>query len=314
MAVNDGLPKDDDVLKPTEVDLSAADDGGVEIEVVDDTPERDRGRQPLNKPVEEPTDEELDSYTEGVRKRIKELTHARHDERREKERLLRQQQDMERMATVLANENRHLKQYVNVGEQQFVATIQQSLEKDLNSVKAKLRAAHEAFDTESIVSAQDELAEIRAKLEQTKNFRPAPVQQEQPVLQTAQVSQQPAPLDDKLVRWQARNQWFGAPDNEEMTSFSLGLHQKLVREGVDPRSDDYYAKIDARLRDTFPQYFGTKSASAGKPASSVVAPATRTTGPKKVQLSPHALALAKKFGLTPQQYAMEVAKLESKNV
>jgi hypothetical protein len=114
------------------------------------------------------------------------------------------------------------------------------------------------------------------------------------------------------LRWQAKNQWFGSPGNEELTSFSLGLHQKLVNSGVDPRSDEYFERIDSRMRSTFPEAFGGRDARSTRP-SSVVASATRSSGPKKVQLTTTQVALAKKFGLTPQQYAVQVAKLENQN-
>ena len=124
---------------------------------------------------------------------------------------------------------------------------------------------------------------------------------------------QPAPKavqpDDKTLRWQAKNQWFGSPGNEELTSFSLGLHQKLVNSGVDPRSDEYFERIDARMKATFPDVFG----GATRRPASVVAPAGRSTGTKRVQMTATQMALAKKFGLTPQQYAEQVARLENQN-
>ena len=101
---NTGLQAEDNESNPL------ADDQDVEIEIVDDVPEPDRGRKPLEKPVEEPTDEELGAYSEGVRKRINDLTHARHDERRAKEQTLREKQEAERIARALAEENRQLRE------------------------------------------------------------------------------------------------------------------------------------------------------------------------------------------------------------
>jgi uncharacterized protein (DUF3084 family) len=89
----------------------------VDIEIVDDTPERDRGRQPLNREVEDPSDDELDSYSDGVKKRIKELTHARHDERRRADSVERERQELERLAQQLIDENKSLKKSVNVGQE-----------------------------------------------------------------------------------------------------------------------------------------------------------------------------------------------------
>jgi len=116
-----------------------------------------------------------------------------------------------------------------------------------------------------------------------------------------------------------KNQWFGASGFEEVTSFALGLHQKLVANGIDPRSDEYFEQIDARVKSKFPEVFGEedeKPRSQGTPAkkpASVVAPASRSTGKKKIELTPSQAALVKKFKLDPQAYAREVLKLENQN-
>jgi hypothetical protein len=143
-----------------------------------------------------------------------------------------------------------------------------------------------------------------------QNFKPTPLQTASDSVQIRKSEPVAVEPDDKTLRWQAKNQWFGAAGNEELTSFSLGLHQKLVNSGVDPRSDEYFERIDARMRSTFPEAFG--GARSSRP-SSVVASATRSSGPKRVQLTHTQIALAKKFGLTPQQYAVQVAKLENQN-
>lgn len=103
-----------------------------------------------------------------------------------------------------------------------------------------------------------------------------------------------------------------------MTSFALGLHQKLVNSGVDPRSDDYFEKIDSRMKSVFREFYGAEDKpksgdGSSKRPTTVVAPATRSTGARKVQLTETQIALARKFGLTPQQYAAQVAKLEKSN-
>ena len=156
------------------------------------------------------------------------------------------------------------------------------------------------------------------KVQAAKNFRPTPLQVDESDVQTQQNQAPSQELDEKTARWQAKNQWFGSPGYEEVTSFALGLHQKLVNSGVDPRSDDYFERIDARMKSTFPEVFGgtedrPKSGDGSRRPTSVVAPATRSTGARKIQLTPTQAALAKKYGLTPQQYAAEVAKLERSN-
>jgi hypothetical protein len=153
------------------------------------------------------------------------------------------------------------------------------------------------------------------RFEAAKNFRPTPLQQTETEVQTRNVPPPAPTVDDKTLRWQAKNQWFGQPGYEELTSFSLGLHQKLVNSGVDPRSDEYFERIDSRIKSTFPEVFGqgTKSSETSRRSTTVVASATRSTGTRKVEMTPTQLALAKKLGLTPQQYAVEVMKMEKSN-
>ena len=307
-----------DELDNDNVDNKEAPDNEVEVEIVDDTPEKDRGREPLNREVKDPTEDEISSYSDGVQKRIKELTHARHDERRAKEALLREKQELERLAQHMANENKKLKEYVQTGTQQYAESIKKVAENDLETAKRKYKEAYESADSDAMVEAQEAMTEAKMRTEAAKNFRPAPLQANEVDVQTPQTQVPRQDLDDKTVRWQAKNRWFGADGYEEVTSFALGLHQKLVNSGVDPRSDDYYERIDARIKSTFPEIFGETETKpnpgdGSKRPTSVVAPATRSTGARKVQLTPTQVALAKKYGLTPQQYAAEVAKLERSN-
>ena len=285
----------------------------IEIEVIDDTPIQDRGRVALSREVEDPTDDEIETYSDKVKHRIKELTHARHDERRSKETVMREKQELERLAQHLIEENKSLKKSVNVGQEAFVHSSKEKAEADLAMARRQYKEAQEAFDTDAIIAAQEALTEAKWNLEKVKNYRVTPLQEERNEVQIQPRQTQTVQPDEKSLRWQAKNQWFGSNGFEEVTSFSLGLHQKLVNSGVDPRSDEYYEQIDARVRSTFPEIFGggeQKRSEARRP-SNVVAPASRSTTAGKVKLTTTQIELAKKFGLTPHQYAMQVAKLEA---
>jgi len=298
----------------------------VEVEIIDDTPAKDRGRKPLDKEVADPTDDEIENYSDKVQARIKELTHARHDERRRKEELEREKQEMERLLQYMAEENKKLKQSYNQGQEIVRSSANEAAEAQLAAARRQLKEAQEAFDTDAIIAAQEALTDAKMRLERVKNFKPAPLQEDDEPVQRQQFQQtqqaQPT-VDEKTLRWQARNQWFGQPGFEEHTSFALGLHQKLVNGGINPRSDQYFEQIDARLKKTFPELFGedrdekpedeTPPAPSKKQPASVVAPASRSTGQKKIQLTTRQMELARKYGLTPQQYAAEVAKLENRN-
>jgi len=292
------------------VQVTKASDEDIEVEIIDDTPEQDRGRKPLEKEVEDPTEDEIESYSDKVKGRIKELTHARHDERRAKEATLREKQELERFAQQLLAENQQLKQYVDNGTVQYAETAKVAAEAELAAVRRQYKEAQEAFDTDAIIAAQEALTEAKLKLESIKNFRPTPLQTTSDTVQRQQPVPQAVQPDEKTLRWQAKNQWFGAQGYEEVTSYALGLHQKLVSSGTDPRSDEYFQAIDSRLHKTFPDMFG---GSASKKQSAVVAPATRSSGTRQIKLTTTQVALAKKYGLTLKQYADQVAKLENSN-
>lgn len=307
-----------DEIEDKKIDIEIEGDVDVEIEIEDDTPPQDRGRKPLDKEVADPTEEEIESYSDKVRNRIKELTHARHDERRVKESVLREKQELERFAQQLLAENKNLKSNVHKGQEAVIAGAQQRAETELEIARRELRTAQEAFDTDAILKAQEAVMDAKIRVEQTKNFRPPPLQQEEFEVQTPQVQARPPQPDEKSLRWQAKNQWFGVDGFEEYTSYALGLHKKLLQNGVDPRSDDYYERLDSRLKSAFPELFGgTKdkpvSGEVSKRPTTVVASASRSSSAGKVRLTNTQVALAKKFGLTPQQYAVQVARLENQN-
>ena len=287
----------------------------VEVEIVDDVPEKDRGRKPLDTPVGDPTDEELEQYGEKVRDRIKSLTHARHDERRAKEQLARERDEAFRAAQNLLAENNALKQRVNVSSQNMAQNGKAGADAALAVAKQKFKEAQETFDSDKIADAQVELMRAVQLSEQWKNFRPQPLQETQIPVQQRSTAPQPVAPDEKSLRCQARNQWFGAQGFEEVTSYSLGLHQKLVNKGVDPTSDDYFKAIDDNLRSKFPEVFRGQQSTENKRPSTVVASASRSSagGVTKIRLTQTQIALAKRMGLTPKQYAVEVAKLEARN-
>jgi hypothetical protein len=294
---------------------SAGDNDEFEIELIDDTPEADRGRKPLDREVNDPTDDEIESYSDNVKKRIKELTHARHDERRRADQIAREREELERMAHQLLSENKQLKQYVNTGSQEYATTLKSSAEQSLEMARKNLKAAQEAFDTDAIIAAQEALTDAKMRMAAANNFKPTSLQIEENPVQQQPRTPQPVQLDEKTLRWQANNQWFGDPQYEEISSFALGLHSKLVKSGYNPQSDEYFSALDARIKSTFPELFGgTQTRNSAEPSprktASVVAPATRSTAKKTIQLSKTQEALARKFGLSNQQYAKEVLKLE----
>lgn len=296
----------------------------VEVEVVDDTPPEDRGRKPLDREITEPTEDELNEYSAKVQKRLKELTHARHDERRKAESLAREKAELERIAQAMATENKRLQDYVNVGQNAYIDKSKSLAEVSLNTAKAKLKAALDAGDTDAAVAAQEELYKAQFEMQQVNNFRPVNLQKEQnPAYtqpqQNVQPQNQSPQLDDRVVKWAESNQWFERPGDEDMTGFAYGVHNKLVREFGDAytKSDEYFEKIDKAMRKAFPDRFDDVEVETEEPPKasrkSVVAPAQRSSAPKKIRLTKTQQNVAKKLGIPLELYAKKMAELENQN-
>jgi len=281
-----------------------------EVEVVDDTPKADRNRKPSEPPAEV-TDEELEEYSDKVRNRIKHFSKGYHDERRAKETALRERQELERLAQQLVEENKNLKGTVSKNQEALLEQAKRTAAGEAILAKRAYKMAYEAGDSDKLLEAQEKLTNAKIKADRLENLMPETLQQEETPVQTEQIQEQstPAPIvDDRANDWAASNTWFGQDD--EMTSFALGLHNKLVKEGINPQTEEYYEKIDSRMRQIFPDNFedvGEIEAAQPKRKANVVAPATRSTAPKKIRLTQTQVAVAKRLGLTPEQYAKQVA-------
>jgi len=290
----------------------------VDLEVVDDTPPEDRNRTPLPKEiVEELEKDELEDYSDKVKTRLKQMKKVWHDERRAKEVADRERQEAILLAQKAIEENKKLKSRLTEGEKTFIDTAKTAAELELEMAKRAYKEAYDAGDSERLVEAQEKLNSAGYKLNKVKDFKPSLQTEEIDVNIPQEQVQVPRP-DQKTIAWQERNQWFGA--DEEMTSLALGLHQKLEKQYGRGfiGTDEYWSRVDETMRKRFPDYFGEdeiKTTNGGgkpvtrteKPAT-VVAPASRSTSSKKIVLKQSQLSIAKKLGLTPEQYAREYAK------
>jgi hypothetical protein len=280
-----------------------------EIEVVDDTPEEDRGRTPMTEPPKEVTDEELAKYDEGVQKRIKHFTKGYHEERRAKESAEREKDEALRLAQAVLAENKKLKGSVNQNQTALLEQAKKVISGEVETAKRMYREAYEAGDTDKLVEAQEALTTAKIRADKVNNFRPAPLQVDETPVQIAQQPTKAAPVDDKLLAWQDKNQWFGS--NKRMTAYALGLHEELVSEGIPSGSDEYYKRINTDIRERFSDQFGADESVDAKPQrtkSNVVAPASRSTAPRKIVLTQTQVNLAKRLGVPLELYARKVAE------
>jgi hypothetical protein len=301
---------------PDEVEVNARKGGRVvapeedtEIEVVDDTPPADRGRTPMAEPPKEFAEDELTKYDEGVQKRIKHFTKGYHEERRAKEAAQREKDEAMRFAQAMAEENKKLKGSVNQNQAALIEQAKKVVANELETAKRQYKAAYESGDSEALVNAQEALTGAKMKADKVNNFKPTPLQVDETPVQMQPQPTRPAPIDDKLLAWTEKNQWFGP--NKRMTSYALGLHEDLVGEGIPAGSEEYYRRIDADIRDRFSEQFGSGEsvdAKTQRTKSNIVAPATRSTAPRKIVLTQTQVNIAKRLGVPLELYARKVAE------
>jgi len=280
-----------------------------EIEIEDDTPEEDRGREAMPQHiVQDLENDELDNYDAKTKEKIKQLRKVWHDERREKESAQREHQETLRLAQGLLNENRRVNGVITSGEREYVESVKTTAQLELDVAKRAVKDAYESGDSQGLVNAQERMNFANMKLVQAHNLQLGTLQTPENAVQHAQhrISQpqvqQANPPSQKAIAWVERNStWF--QKDEEMTGAALGLNSKLLAEGYDAESDEFYNILDKTIRKRFSERF-TRAKN-----SSVVAPSMRSSGAKKIKLSTTQMSLVKKLGITPQQYANELAKL-----
>lgn len=303
-----------DKNKPEDDDFSFEVEGeGADIQVVDDTPPEDRGRRLMDEPPKDFAEDELNKYEESVRKRIQHFTKGYHEERRAKETALREKEEAVRAAQAIVEENKKLKGSLSQGQTALLEQAKKVVANELDQAKRKYKEAYESGDPDAVVAAQEELTAAKIKSERVNNFKPAPSQIEETDVQTQEKERTTnvsnVPVDHKALAWQDKNKsWFGV--DEEMTSFAYGFHAKLIKQGVDPQSEEYYEKLNSRLKQVFPDAFESEKPvdAPTPPKKSNVAPATRSTAPKKIVLTQTQVNIAKRLGVPLDLYARKVAE------
>lgn len=295
----------------------------IDIEIVDDTPVKDRNRKAMAEPPEEVTDDELESYDKKVQTRIKKLGKGYHDERRAKEEAIRLREEAIRVAQVMVEENKKLQSQLHEGSKIFIEQGKSGAEAELVAAKKAFKEAYDSGDGDALAEAQQRMSEATLKVDRAKNMRPIEVKETQ--IQIPESTPEVPAQDPKLSNWLNENDWYGGESGEEdeMTGLAISIHNRLSREFGEKYigTDEYYDKISSTIRKRYPDYFGSKEElevdkppvreepqRRAKPAANVVAPATRSVAPKKVQLTPTQVQIAKRLGVPLELYAKKVAE------
>ncbi len=323
----DGLPTDDEAQGKTPE---------IEIEIVDDVPPEDRQKpRPASERLDPDSDDfknEVKGYSENVQARIGQMRYEFHEERRMREAAQRTSDAATNYAEGVARDNETLRKALETSTVALGKEFDARNDADLAAANQTFKEAFEAGDTDAIVTAQSEVSRIHA--EKVAGLRkthpaPAPTVAKEAAPDTSVTMPSVGVPDARAMGWIRDNTWFHKPDYEDMTGFAIGLHEKLVlREKLDPRiHEEYYTRIDEGLRTAFPEYKFASSGDQGRkgeddtkpaatpkksPAAPVAGPSrggART--PRKVRLTPTQVSLAKRLGLTTEQYARQVAKEEA---
>ena len=274
----DEMEKDSKVEEKIDFEI----EGETAIEVVDDTPPEDRGRKPMT---------------------------GYHEERRAKESAEREKDEALRLAQTVLEENKRLKGSVNQNQNALLEQAKKVVSNEVEAAKRQYKEAYESGDSDRLVEAQEALTTAKIRADKVNNFKPAPLQDKETPVQIEQQPTRAAPVDEKLLAWQDQNQWFGS--NKRMTAYALGLHEDLVGEGIPSGSEEYYRRINSDIRERFSDQFGAEESVDAKPQrtkSNIVAPATRSTAPKKIVLTQTQVNLAKRLGVPLELYARKVAE------
>jgi len=304
----EGLPSPQEVQVPQP-------DKDLEIDIIDDRPEEDQ--KPRRVAVNGDVDEEIEGIGDRTKKRIDKLKYDYHEERREKEQAHRTRDEAVQFARNIQVENENLKNTVARSEGALLNSLKTRSDTEIEAAKAEYKSAYESGDTDKLLAAQEKLQSAYADKNYVENYVPtAPQANLQQAIPQQNVQQQPPvngqqqQLDPKAVEYIRNNNWFEQEGNEDMTALAYGMHSKLVRQGVDPirDADKYYNEIDNAIRTRFPERFEANTATSRRP-STVVAPANRTgQKQRRVQLTKTQVDLARRLGLTPEQYATQYAK------
>lgn len=305
----------------------------LEIEVVDDRPEEDRRapRDP-NEPTPDEMDEDLEQHSKGVQKRIDKLKYEYHEQRRQAEDAQKERDEALRIAQIMKAERDSLVQLAQKQQGFASQRFKQEAERNLEQAKRELIAAQNLGDAERIVEAQENLLAAREAVANADNVMRGVGQewftehQKQQAQFRQQMQQQPVRQEapepsERALKWQEENPWFmrgQSEQDETLTAIAFSIHQRAIANGVDPESDVYYDALDRGLApykngvsgNATPAQNDEGGAHGAKPAQQVVAPAGRNNGsrPKKVRLTKTQVNVAKRLGITPEQYAAQLIK------
>jgi len=312
--------------KQTQIDNTIPE--GLEVEVIDDTPQEDRrpAKEETTSEVpdvdDETLDKEISDYSERAGKRIAQIKYEYHEERRAKEAATRESQEAVKRLQTLMSENQRLQAMVDQGGQVLNKQAHNNALWAKQNAQEAFKKAYEEGNAEEMTKAQELLSKATLAEQQSTNM--AQNLQQQIAQNLPQPEIQAAQPDPDMQAWAQKNPWFmgSEPVHKEMTSYAMYVDQSLQAKGIDPasKSQEYYDEVDKAMRNQFPTFFGAslqeevkvpQEEAPKRQPSTVVASATRDSGNKKpsqIRLTQTQVKLARQLGISPEQYANQLLK------
>ena len=280
-----------------------------EVEIVDDTPEEDRVAKKkeevkVTEEDSEESDEEIKSYSDNVQKRISKLKYDFHEERRAKEESKRLSEEALKYAENLKKDNENLRKTLADGESMLIDQAKGRVGAELEKAKKDYKEAYESGDPDKLVEAQEKMSKLHNEQFRVDEYQPQPAVE--PQIQRQPNPQEPA-LSERDVEWQKNNNWF--EKDTVMRGTAMGIHEQLKQKGIVPGSEQYYKEIDEGIRKIFPEKFEVEQEAPQRQNGNVVAPVERHGKKSRtVRLTKTQVALAKRLGLSNEQYAAQIMK------
>jgi hypothetical protein len=299
-------PENEDVDVPLDADEGSEFD--VEIEEVDDTPEPDKGRRDIDyDPTDETHARDDEKLPEKFQQRINAVTAAMHTERRAKEARDRQLQEAVDYARKVSGELAAVRKQANLGERAYVSQVKTNTDHELERATADVEHAYEAGDPKALAQAQAKLALVAARKHSVDSYQPVADIDEADVYQYTP-SEDPAPTHAQpstaVQQWVSKNPWFN--QDKARTDLALSIHAELINDGVIAESPRYFRELDSEIQRRTERQPTQRKQSAPPVASGRTA---QRAAPRKVTLTRAQVEVAKRMGVTPEQYARELIKL-----
>ncbi len=290
-------------LEIIETEDEVQEGGSQELEV--DAPEQNNAKK--NK------EEELESYSEAVQRRIRTLTGKYREEERQRQEAVEERLAAVEYAEAVKKQNEELKSRLDKLDQSYVGEFGNRIESQVIAAKEAYKKAYDEGDADAMFEAQQNISRLameqerynQVKRQNEQRAEMAQQPQDQPVQQAA--PQQPAKPDPKAEAWASKNEWFGS--DQTMTYAAFGIHRQLIEdEGFDPTSDEYYTELDRRVRTEFPHKFKESVRDAGPRVASAESTASKSSkkGRRTVKLTPSQIAIAKRLNVPLEEYAKYV--------